>query len=190
MNGVEKTLFFFGFHLARLDDQRVGYKLPEIFYLEAHHVVLFAQPLHDLVTAVVAWGNKQLGTGVLDLFGLYPAVEDALLDIGSSPCAAARAAAEVVGPIGIHIDEVLTALLCDPPGFLVIAMAEGAFALAAVIARVMIGSEMGVHRFIQRDASLLDILLEKIVYRKKLDFAGKPFLQTKPGRIVCVASLG
>jgi hypothetical protein len=44
--------------------------------------------------------------------------------------------------------------------------------------------------FIDLDASFFNILLQQIMNAKELHFVGKPFLQTKPGRIVCVASLG
>ena len=48
-----------------------------------------------------------------------------------------------------------------------------------------------VDRLIDLDAPFLDVLFEQIVNAQELDaLIGKPILQTKPGRIVGVASFG
>jgi hypothetical protein len=48
-----------------------------------------------------------------------------------------------------------------------------------------------VNRLVDLDPAFFDVLLQQVVNADKLDaFIGKPFLQTKPGRIVGVASLG
>ncbi len=100
----------------------------------------------------MAGGNEQLGPGVLYLLCFDSAVKDSLLDIGSSPRAAAGAAAEVVGPVGIHLYKIFTALLCNPPGLLVVSVAESPLALAAVIAWIMIGGQMAVDRLVELDS--------------------------------------
>jgi len=146
IGGSEQTLlFFFGFHFTRLNNQRVGYKLPEVLYLDIHEVVFLPEALHDLIAAVMAGRNEQLGPGVLYLFGFHAAIKDSLLHIGRRPSAAARAAAEVVGPVGIHLHEVFAALLRNPPGLLIISMAESAFTFTAVITRIVVGGKLSVH---------------------------------------------
>lgn len=138
----------------------------------------------------MAGGDEQLGPGVLYLLCLHAAVEDSLLHIGSRPRAAAGAAAEVVRPVGIHVYEIFAALLRNPPGFLVITLAESAFTFPAVITRVVEGSKVLMDRFINLDSPLLDILFEQIVDADELDvFIRIPFFETKPGRIVGVPSL-
>lgn len=70
-------------------------------------------------------------------------------------------------------------------------MAKSFFALAGIIARIVIGSQFMVDRFVQLDTAFFDVLLEKIVNADKLNaFICIPFLQTKPGRIVSVPSFG
>jgi hypothetical protein len=55
----------------------------------------------------------------------------------------------------------------------------------------MIGGELMVNGLVDRDAAFVKILLQEIVNADELDtFVGIPFLQTKPGRIVGVPSLG
>ena len=57
----------------------------------------------------------------------------------------------------------------------------------------MDGREFFVDAFIEFDSSRLDVFFKEIVDRDDLVFLenfGKPILQTKPGRIVGVASLG
>ncbi len=134
---------------------------------------------------------SSLAPGVLDLFRFGAAIEDALLDIRRRPGAAARTAAEIVGPVGVHVNEILTALLCHPAGFFVIAMAEHPFALAAVVAGIMVGRELVVDRLVDLDPAFFDVLFQEIVNAEELDaFVRIPFLQTKPGRIVGVPSFG
>jgi len=56
----------------------------------------------------------------------------------------------------------------------------------------MDGREFLVDGFIQFDSSRLNVFLQEIVDRDDLvflEYFGKPVLQTKPGRIVGVASL-
>ena len=70
-------------------------------------------------------------------------------------------------------------------------MAEGALALPPVVARVVVGGELGMAGLIQLDAPGLDVFLEKVVNAQELDaLILEPLLQTKPGRIVGVPSLG
>ena len=70
-------------------------------------------------------------------------------------------------------------------------MAEHALALAPVVARIVVGGEVMVDRLVDLDTPFLDVLFEQIVHAQKLDtLIGKPILQTKPGRIVGVASFG
>jgi hypothetical protein len=70
-------------------------------------------------------------------------------------------------------------------------VAEHALALAPVVAGIVVGGEVMVDRLIDLDAPFLDVLFEQIVDAQKLDtLIGKPILQTKPGRIVGVASFG
>jgi hypothetical protein len=48
-----------------------------------------------------------------------------------------------------------------------------------------------VNGLVDRDAPLVEIFLQQIVHTQELHaFIGKPILQTKPGRIVGVPSLG
>jgi len=176
---------------VRFDDQRIRHQFPKILNFNIHEVVFFAQALHDHVTTVVARSNDELCARVFDLLRFDPTVEGSFFDVRSRPGAAACTAAEIVGPVGIHIDEALAALLRDPTGFLVITMAEHPLTLTAVVAGIMNGSQLVMDGFIQLDTSFLDVFFQEIVNAKKLDaFVGKPFLQTKPGRIVCVPSLG
>jgi hypothetical protein len=70
-------------------------------------------------------------------------------------------------------------------------MPECALTLPSVVAGVVIGGELMVDGLVQLDAAFLDILFQKVMNADKLDtFIGKPFLQTKPGRIVGVPSFG
>jgi len=69
-------------------------------------------------------------------------------------------------------------------------VAEGALALPRVVARVVVGGELGMAGLIQLDAPGLDVFLEKVVNAQELDaLILEPLLQTKPGRIVGVPSL-
>src|SRR5210317_72684 len=106
------------------DHQRVSHQFPQILHLHIHHVILFAQTLHDLVTTVVAGSDKHLSSGIFDLFGLHPAVVDALLSVGHGPGATTGSAAVVVDPVGVSVHKVVHALLGNPAGFLVVAVAE------------------------------------------------------------------
>jgi hypothetical protein len=70
-------------------------------------------------------------------------------------------------------------------------MAECALTLPGVVAGIMIGGELMVNGFVHLDAAFVEILLQKVVNADELDtLIGKPFLQTKPGRIVGVPSFG
>jgi hypothetical protein len=70
-------------------------------------------------------------------------------------------------------------------------MAEHALALAAVVARIVEGGQFVMDRLVELDAPFFDIVLKDVMNTDELDiFVGIPFLQTKPGRIVGVASLG
>jgi len=69
-------------------------------------------------------------------------------------------------------------------------VAEGTLALPRVVARVVVGGELGMAGLIQLDAPGLDVFLEKVVNAQELDaLILEPLLQTKPGRIVGVPSL-
>lgn len=149
-----------------------------------------AQTLHDLVAAVVTWSDEHCSPGVFDLFGLHPAVVDALLGIGHGPGATAGAAAVVINRGGIRLHKIIYTLLGNPARLLVIAVTEGPLALAPVIARVMIRGQFRVFRFVQLDATGFNVFFEQIVNADKLDtLISEPILQTKPGRKVGVASL-
>jgi hypothetical protein len=53
------------------------------------------------------------------------------------------------------------------------------------------GGQFVMDRLVELDASFFDVVLENVVNAEELYiFVGIPFLQTKPGRIVGVASLG
>jgi hypothetical protein len=55
----------------------------------------------------------------------------------------------------------------------------------------MIGGELVMNGIVDFDAAFVEILLQEIMNAEELDtFIGIPFLQTKPGRIVGVASFG
>jgi hypothetical protein len=70
-------------------------------------------------------------------------------------------------------------------------VAEGALALPRVVARVVVGGELGMPGLIELDASGLDVFLEKVVNAQEPDaLILEPLLQTKPGRIIGVPSLG
>jgi hypothetical protein len=139
----------------------------------------------------MARSNNELCTRVFDLLCFDPTVEGSFFDVWSRPSAAARTATEVVGAVGVHIDEIFAALLRYPTGFLVITMAEHPLALAAVVTGIVNGGQFVMDGLIQLDTPFFDVFLQKIMNAKKLDvFVGKPLLQTKPGRIVCVPSLG
>jgi len=70
-------------------------------------------------------------------------------------------------------------------------VAEHTLALTPVIARIVKGSEVMMDRLIKLNAPFFDILLQEIENADEFNvFVGVPFLQTKPGRIVGVASLG
>ena len=139
----------------------------------------------------MAGRNQQLGPGVDDLPGFDASVKDSLLNIGSGPRAAAGAAAKIVGPVWMHVHIIFTALLCDPPGLLVVSVPERPLALAAVIAGIVVCGQLAVDRLVELDSPFLYILLQQIEDAEKLDaLIGIPFLQTKPGRIVGVSSLG
>jgi hypothetical protein len=70
-------------------------------------------------------------------------------------------------------------------------MAKGTLALAGVVARVVISGQVMVNALVKLDTTFFDVFLEQVVNAEKLDaLIGKPILQTKPGRIVGVASFG
>jgi hypothetical protein len=176
-----------GFH-----DERISHELPQVLGLNVQ-AEFFGQAFHDLVTAVVTGRNDQFRSRVPDLLGLHPPIVDSLVRIRHGPRAAACAAAIVVHPVRIHVDNVLAALLGDPPRLFKVAVAESLLALPAVIAGIMHGREFLVNGFIQFDSSRLNVFFEEIVNGDDFVFLenfGVPILQTKPGRIVGVPSLG
>jgi len=68
-------------------------------------VVMITQ-LMNLGVAIVAAGNAIIGPGGLDLFIFYfPVCQALLLETGLQKTAAA-ATAIIVGPVGLHVDEV------------------------------------------------------------------------------------
>jgi hypothetical protein len=70
-------------------------------------------------------------------------------------------------------------------------VSERTLSLSAIVAGIMEGGQFMVNGFIHLDATFFQILLEQIVNAEELDtFIGIPFLQTKPGRIICVPSFG
>jgi hypothetical protein len=92
----------------------------------------------------------------------------------------------------VHFHVVFAALLRDPARLFKVAVAEGVLAFSAVVAGIMNGGEFLVNGFVQFDSSRLDVFFQEIVDRDDLVFLenfGKPVLQTKPGRIIGVASL-
>ena len=184
-------ILLFGFDFARFDNQGIGYQFPEVLHLHVEEAVFLSKAFHDLIAAVMAWGDKELRAGFLNLLCFNATVEDSFLHVRGRPCAAAGAAAEVVGAVGIHFHEIFTALLQNPPGLIVVSVPERPLALAAVVAGIVVGGQMAVDRLIELDSPLFYILLEQIENAEKLDaFIRIPFLQTKPGRIVGVPSLG
>ena len=87
----------------------------------------------------------------------------------------------------------LATLLNDPTGLFEISMPECFLAFAAVVARVVKGCEFLMPGFVDLDSSCLDVLFQKVVNRDDFVFLEnlrEPVLQTKPGRIVSVPSLG
>jgi hypothetical protein len=139
----------------------------------------------------VAGSDQELGAGVLDLFRFDPAIKGAILDIGRRPGAASRSTAEIVSPVGIHVNKILTALLCYPARFFVVAVAEHPLAFTPVVAGIMIGCQLMVDRLVELDTPFFNVLLQEIVDAEELNaFIRIPFLQTKPGRIVGVPSFG
>jgi hypothetical protein len=55
----------------------------------------------------------------------------------------------------------------------------------------MVGGQFVMDRFVDLDPTFLDIILEQVMNADELNaLIGKPILQTKPGRIVGVASFG
>ncbi len=103
-------------------------------------------------------GDQELSAGIFDLFCLDPSIEGALLDIRRSPSAASCSTAEIVSPVRIHVNIILATLLHYPAGFLIIAVTEHPFALAPVVAWIMIGRQLMVDRFVEFDAPFFDIL--------------------------------
>jgi hypothetical protein len=185
------TLLFFCFSFPWLDDERIRNQFPEIFHFHIHEVVFFAQALHNLVAAVVTRRDEKLRSGVLDLFRLDPTIKDSFLGIGRSPRSATRSTTKVVGAVRVHFDIILTALLSHPARLFIIAVSESPFALPAVVAGIVIGGQLLVNGLVDLYASLFDVLFQKIVNADELDvLMGIPFLQTKPGRIICVPSFG
>jgi hypothetical protein len=68
---------------------------------------------------------------------------------------------------------------------------EHPFALAAIVAGIMVGGEFVMDRLIDLDPTFFDVFLEQVVNADELNaLIGEPILQTKPGRIVGVASFG
>ena len=95
-----RPLFFLVIY--SFDYQGVGHQFPEILHLNVHHVVFFAEALHDLIVAIMTGGDEKFGTGVFDLFGLYPTIVDTLLRVRHSPGTATSTAAVVIGTCGDH----------------------------------------------------------------------------------------
>jgi hypothetical protein len=149
-----------------------------------------AEALHDLITAVVAGSDEHLSSSIFNLFGLHPAVVDALLSIWCRPSTTTGAAAVVVGPVGIHVHIIIHTLLGNPARLFVIPVAESTLTFTGVVAGIVVGGEFGMFRFVQFDASGFNVFFEKIMNAQKLDtLVSEPILQTKPGRKVGVASL-
>jgi hypothetical protein len=87
----------------------------------------------------------------------------------------------------------LAALLGDPAGLFKVAMAESLLALPAVIAGIVDSRELFMDGFVEFDSSRLNVFFQEIVDRDDFVFLEDfriPVLQTKPGRIVGVPSLG
>ena len=139
----------------------------------------------------MARSDQELCAGVFDLFRFGPAIKGALLDVRCRPSTAASSTAEIVSPVGIHVNKILAALLGYPAGFLIVTMAEHSFTLAAVVAGIMIGRQLMVDCLVKFNAAFFDVLFQKVMNGKKFNALIRiPFLQTKPGRIVGVASFG
>ena len=60
----------------------------------------------DLGMAVVAGGNNIIGPGFHDLVKLYLSIGPSLFCVAGLEGTSAPAAAEVVGPVGDHVDEI------------------------------------------------------------------------------------
>jgi hypothetical protein len=68
-------------------------------------------------------------------------------------------------------------------------MTKHSFALASVIAWVVVRGQFMMDRLIDLDPTFFDVFLEQVVNADELNaLIGEPILQTKPGRIVGVAS--
>jgi hypothetical protein len=186
-----RCLLFFLFGFPRFEDQGVCHKLPQIFYLHVHHIVFLPEAFHDLVAAVMAGCDEQLGPRVFDLLGFGTAVEDPLLHVGRRPGTAACAAADVVGPIRIHVHEILAALLGHPSGLFIVSMPEYHLRFPSIVAWIMVSGQFVMNGFVEFDAPLFYVFLEKIMDTEVLDTGiFIPKFETNTGREVCVSSLG
>lgn len=141
----------------------------------------------------MAGGDDHFRLTLLDLPGLYAAVEDPLRGIGHGPGAAASTTAVVAVAVRLHIDKGGTAGSCDNSAFLEITVAKGFQRFAAIVARVVVGSEFGMDGVVKGDAVFPHIFEQKIKYGINfyfLEYFRKPFVQPEPGCIICVASFG
>ena len=121
---------------------------------------------------------------------LHPTVVDALLSIWCSPGTTTGAAAVVVSPVGIHVHIIIHTLLGNPTRLLVVPVAESTLTLTGVVTGIVVSGEFGMFRLIQLDASCFNVFFKEIMDAYELyTLIGEPILQTKPGRIVSVASL-
>jgi hypothetical protein len=87
------------------DPQREANHRPQVHHRVPAAVML--AELMDLGVAIVATGNAIGGARLFDLLILEPAVFKALLLESGLEETAAAAAAEIVGPIGLHIDKIV-----------------------------------------------------------------------------------
>ena len=93
----------------------------------------------------------------------------------------------------MHFHIILTTLLSYPAGLFEKSLAESLHALSAVIAGIVNGRELFMDGCVKFDPPGFNVFLQEFMNGNNSDLVenfGKPRLQTKPSRIISVASLG
>ena len=120
--------------------------------------------------AVGASDNHDVGPAVFDRVVFLAPVPGGFIGVGTGPHAATGPAAMGVGPVGQDVHEVVDALLDDPAGFFVEALAEMAFELSSVFAGVVPGKDFArVDTFVEPDLAVPDELDQVVVEVDEFD---------------------
>lgn len=149
--------------------------------------------LHYLIAAIVTWCNNQFSPRFGDLPCLDASVENPFVGVRQSPGPAPGPTTIGTVSVGIQFSYIIATGFSHRATFFKIGLPKCLQGLSAVIAGVVISSRNIVNRFVELYFSASYIFKEKV--ENCCDFElfecfRIPFVQPRPGRKVCMASLG